>query len=95
MRDNFDRWLDNLVKNQKLDVLDTYKITKNDQIYEITLKQILDCLKLLNIEEKIQIRKTLENIIKEEESIKDCLICFGKACIKTIEEVELEEDETM
>lgn len=92
MKSNFDKWLDNLIKKQKIDILDTYIITKDGKSREVTLKQILECLKLLNDEEKIQTKRTLENVIKEEGSITDCLIYLGVGCIKILEEIELEEE---
>ncbi len=95
MKSNFDKWLDNLIKKQKIDILDTYIITKDGKSREVTLKQILECLKLLNDEEKIQTKRTLENVIKEEGSITDCLIYLGVGCIKILEEIELEEEEAM
>ena len=95
MKSNFDKWLDNLIKKQKIDILDTYIITKDGKSREVTLKQILDCLKLLNDEEKIQTQKTLENVIQEEGSITDCLIYLGVGCMKILEEIELDDEETM
>lgn len=95
MKNNFDKWLDNLVKKQKLDILDTYVITKDGKSREVTLKQILDCLKLLNDEEKVQTQRTLENVIKEEGSITDCLIYLGVGCMKILEELEQEDEEAM
>ena len=95
MKNNFDKWLDNLVKKQKLDILYTYIITKDGKSREVTLKQILDCLKLLNDEEKIQTKRTLENIIKEEGNITDCLIYLGTGCLKILEEIEIEDEEAM
>ena len=95
MKNNFDKWLDNLIKKQDIDILDTYIITKDGKSREVTLKQILDCLKLLNDEEKIQTQKTLENVIQEEGSITDCLIYLGVGCMKILEEIELDDEETM
>lgn len=95
MKNNFDKWLNNLVKKQKLDILDTYIITKDGKSREVTLKQILDCLKLLNDEEKVQTQRTLENVIKEEGSITECLIYLGAGCIKILEELEFEDEEAM
>ena len=95
MKNNFDKWLDNLIKKQNIDILDTYIITKDGKSREVTLKQILDCLKLLNDEEKIQTQKTLENVIQEEGSITDCLIYLGVGCMKILEEIELDDEETM
>ncbi len=93
MKNNFDKWLNNLVKKQKLDILDTYIITKDGKSREVTLKQILGCLKLLNDEEKVQTQRTLENVIKEEGSITECLIYLGVGCMKILDEVHSEEDE--
>lgn len=95
MKNNFDKWLDSLVKKQKLDILNTYIITKDGKSQEVTLKQILDCLKLLNDEEKVQTKRTLENVIKEEGNITECLIYLGVGCIKILEELEFEDEETM
>lgn len=95
MKNNFDKWIDSLVKKQKLDILGTYIITKGNKSREVTLKQILDCLKLLNDEEKVQTQRTLENVIKEEGNITDCLIYLGAGCIKIFEEIEQEDEEAM
>lgn len=95
MKNNFDKWLDNLIKKQKINILDTYIITKDGKSREVTLEQILDCLKLLNDEEKIQTQKTIENVIQEEGSITDCLIYLGVGCMKILEEIELDDEEAM
>ena len=95
MKNNFDKWLDNLIEKQELDILDTYIITKDGKSREVTLKQILDCLKLLNDEEKVQTQKMLEKVIKEEGSITECIIYLGTGCIKILEELEFEDEEAM
>lgn len=95
MKNNFDKWLDNLIKKQEIDILDTYIITKDGKSREVTLKQILDCLKLLNDEEKVQTQKMLEKVIKEEDSITECIIYLGTGCIKILEELEFEDEEAM
>ena len=45
-RNNFDKWLDKLVKERNIDVLEVYTIKKDGKSYELTIKQILECLKL-------------------------------------------------
>ncbi len=80
MDNNFDKWLDNLIK-------------KDGKIHKIMIKQIVDCLKLLSDTEKIQTKYTLEKVLKEEGKIIECLIYLGVGCLKILNEVNLEEDE--
>lgn len=93
MNNNFDKWLDNLVKKQNIDIMEVYVIKKDGKSYEVMIKQILDCLKLLNNEEKMQTMNTLEKVLKEKGKILDCLLCLGAGCVKILNEVSLEEDE--
>ncbi len=90
---NFNEWLDNLVKENDIDILETYIIKKDGKSHYLTIKQIMDCLKLLSEEEKINTKNMLEEVMKEEGSISDCLICLGVGCINTLKENNLEENE--
>lgn len=92
-RNNFDKWLDKLVKERKIDVLEVYTIKKDGKSYELTIKQILECLKLLEKEEQRNIKRMLEEVIEEKESIKECLVCFGVGCVKTFNQINVEETE--
>ena len=49
-KDNFNEWLDNLVKENDIDILETYIIKKDGKSHYLTIKQIMDCLKLLSEE---------------------------------------------
>ena len=90
---SFDKWINDLVKEQKIDTLEIYTIKEGNKHYEITVEQIIECLKLLDNKEKKQVKDTLEEILKQEGKIIDCLKYLGVGCIKIIDEINTEEDE--
>lgn len=92
-RNNFNKWLDKLVKESNIDVFEVYTIKKDGKSYDLTIKQILECLKLLKKEEQINIKRMLEEVIEENENVKDCLVCFGVGCVKTFNQINVEENE--
>ena len=106
MNNNFDKWLDDLIEKENIDLMNIYIIKKDGKKYEVMIKQIIDCLKLLsglkfqqdskatlNDEEKEQTRNTLETVLEEKGKILDCLIYLGVGCMKILDEVHSEEDE--
>lgn len=92
-RNNFNKWLDKLVKESNIDVFEVYTIKKDGKSYDLTIKQILECLKLLKKEEQINIKRMLEEVIEENENVKDCLVCFRVGCVKTFNQINVEENE--
>ena len=82
-----------ILDQENIDLMNIYIIKKDGKKYEVMIKQIIDCLKLLNNEEKEQTRNTLETVLEEKGKILDCLIYLGVGCMKILDEVHSEEDE--
>ncbi len=92
-KDNFNEWLDNLVKENDIDILETYIIKKDGKSHYLTIKQIMDCLKLLSEEEKIHTQNTMEEVLEKGRTVKDYLLYLGLGCINTLNESNSEENE--
>lgn len=92
-KDNFNEWLDNLVKENDIDILETYDIKKDEKSYCLEIKQVIECLKLLNKEEQTNIKNTMKDILEEGGTVKDYLIYLGLGCINTLNESNSEQEE--
>ena len=66
MNNNFDKWLDDLIEKENIDLMNIYIIKKDGKKYEVMIKQIIDCLKLLNNEEKGTNKKYIRNSIRRK-----------------------------
>lgn len=92
-KNNFNEWLDNLVKENNIDILETYIIKQDGKSHYLTIKQIMDCLKLLSEEEKVRTQNTMEEVLEEGGTVKDYLLYLGVGCINTLEDSNSEENE--
>lgn len=92
-KNNFNEWLDNLVKENNIDILETYIIKQDGKSNYLTIKQIMDCLKLLSKKEKIHTQNTMKEVLEEGGTIKDYLLYLGVGCINTLNESNSEENE--
>lgn len=92
-KNNFNEWLDNLVKENNIDILETYIIKQDGKSHYLTIKQIMDCLKLLSEKEKIHTQNTMKEVLEEGGTVKDYLLYLGVGCINTLEDSNSEENE--
>ena len=81
------------MKENDIDILETYIIKKDGKSHYLTIKQIMDCLKLLSEEEKIHTQNTMEEVLEKGRTVKDYLLYLGLGCINTLNESNSEENE--
>ena len=92
-KNSFNEWLDNLVKENNIDILENYIVKQDGKSHCLTIKQIMDCLKLLSEEEKVNTKNAMEEVLEEGGTVKDYLLYLGLGCINTLNKSNSEEDE--
>lgn len=92
-KNNFNEWLEELVRKNNIDISETYIIKQDGKNHYLTIKQIMDCLNLLNEEEKENTKNAMEEVLEEGGTVKDYLLYLGLGCINTLNNSNSEENE--
>lgn len=93
LKNSFNEWLEELVRKNDIDILETYIIKQDGKSHYLTIKQIMDCLNLLSEEEKANTKNTMEEVLEEGGTVKDYLLYLGVGCINTLNNSNSEENE--
>jgi len=90
---NFEKWIKNFIKENKIDTSQNFKISKNGKIYSFTIGDVIGYIKLVSKEEKELIKQMLERIVKDKGNVEDYFQCLSMAIVNTYKESDIEENE--
>lgn len=89
----FSEWLENYIKKNNVDKQETFKVQRDGKTYCLKIKDVMECIKLVDVKEQSEIKKMLERLTGNKENIKDYFMYLAVGIAYTFEECDLEENE--